>query len=150
MHFATLQKGFTPILVLLGAFLLISISGASYYFIAQQNKELPKKQQVQQISEPGQSDEFDNQRKDDIEYIRVMLKMYLFDNSQYPSSLEELARLYPWMSTKDPGTDEPYEYKPSLDFKSYSLKADLSNAKVYEGVHQNLEKAITLVINENI
>lgn len=157
MHFATLQKGFAPVIILIGALLLISISGASYYFIALRNKELPKKQQtsdldnqVQQMSVPGQSDEFDSQRKDDLEYIRVMLKIYLSDNSQYPSGLEELTGLYPWMSTKDPETDEPYEYKPSLDFKSYALKANLSNATVYEGDPQNLEKATALVINENI
>ena len=136
------KKGFSPLVSIVGIVIVSSLLFVGGYLSLQylQNTEIEKTKTIQvedkaqdednlkQLEENAKNDQL---RKLDLAKLEKGLESFFKKNNSYPEKLEELTPDHLLVLPIDPIVKFPYEYKPSADFKKFTLTALLSDKSTY-------------------
>ena len=136
------KKGFSPLVSIVGIVIVSSLLFVGGYLSLQylQNTEIEKTKTIQvedkaqdednlkQLEENAKNDQL---RKLDLAKLEKGLESFFKTNNSYPEKLEERTPDHLLVLPIDTVVKFPYEYKPSADFKKFTLTALLSDKSTY-------------------
>ena len=136
------KKGFSPLVSIVGIVIVSSLLFVGGYFFLrylqdtnvettpknQTEKNEKEKTDLKQLEENAKNDQ---SRKLDLAKLEKGLESFFKKNNSYPEKLEELTPDHLLVLPIDPIVKFPYEYKPSADFKKFTLTALLSDKSTY-------------------
>ena len=125
---------FVGVAVVIAVVLYVFVLITQEISVREQTKVIEPQVQVedkksQEIKEKSSKDQT---RKNDLYTINSALKSYFVANKKAPKDLGELVPDTLPNLTKDPETNDNYDYIPSEDQKSWKVTATLSDKKVFE------------------
>ncbi len=135
-----MQKGFAPIIILIGILVLAMVAGGAYYFLFLKQAATPvvqpspsfntapqyKNINVQQDVQNKVNQANDSAVKMDLDNLQQALDSYKQRNGIYPTSLQVLTQAgFLRTVPTNPYTNDIYDYQS--DSKSYILKGKLGN-----------------------
>ena len=111
---------------------LISLIFFGFLYLSQNLDVSQSKKAQDQAQEPKDSNQVDGkaqdqQRRQDLQSITHGLRSYKVNYGNYPTSLENLVPEFLYKIPLDPATKKQYDYRLSVDRKSFEIKARLSS-----------------------
>ncbi len=118
--------------VMVGLSLIISLTFFGFLYITQtlevsQGKNSQNQNQETSNTSKDDGEAQDQQRKQDLRDISQALRSYNVNYGEYPVSLENLTPEFLFRVPTDPATKKQYDYRLSVNRKSFEILARLSS-----------------------